>query len=93
MLDKKKVGSILGATSLLPVIISIIIFYIERGPNADIYFIITIYGILAIIGILFAVFSWLMTKRFFLLIIGLIGNGIVLVFTFLLLLAMGISEA
>lgn len=93
MLDKKKVGSILGVTSLLPVIISIIIFYIERGPNADIYFIITIYGILSIIGILFAVFSWLMTKRFFLLIIGLIGNGIVLVFAFLLLLAMGISEA
>jgi hypothetical protein len=92
VLDKKKVGSILGVTSLLPVIISIIIFYTERGPNADIYFIITIYGILSIIGILFAVFSWLMTKRFFLLIIGLIGNGIVLAFAFLLLLAMGISE-
>jgi hypothetical protein len=92
VLDKKKVGNILGVTSLLPVIISIIIFYVERGPNADVYFVITIYGILSIIGILFAVFSWLMTKRFFLPIISLIGNGAVLAITFLLLLAMGISE-
>ncbi|WP_244403542.1 hypothetical protein [Parageobacillus sp. KH3-4] len=92
MLDKKKVGNILGVTSLLPVIISIIIFYVERGPNADVYFVITIYGILSIIGILFAVFSWLMTKRFFLPIISLIGNGAVLAIAFLLLLAMGISE-
>jgi hypothetical protein len=92
VLDKKKVGNILGVTSLLPVIISIIIFYVERGPNADVYFVITIYGILSIIGILFAVFSWLMTKRFFLPIISLIGNGAVLAIAFLLLLAMGISE-
>lgn len=92
VLDKKKVGNILGVTSLLPVIISIIIFYVERDPNADVYFAITIYGILSIIGILFAVFSWLMTKRFFLPIISLIGNGAVLAITFLLLLAMGISE-
>ncbi|GAJ40473.1 hypothetical protein [Saccharococcus caldoxylosilyticus] len=92
MLDKKKVGNILGVASLLPVIISIIIFYTERGPNADIYFVITIYGILSIIGILFAAFSCLMTKRFFLLIISLIGNGAVLAVAFLLLLAMGLSE-
>ncbi|AMX84338.1 hypothetical protein GS3922_12065 [Geobacillus subterraneus] len=76
----------------LPVIISIIIFYVERGPNADIYFVIIIYGILSIIGILFAALSCLMTKRFFLLIISLIGNGAVLAVAFLLLLAMGISE-
>lgn len=92
VLDKKKVGNILGVTSLFPVIISIIIFYVERGPDADVYFVITIYGILSIIGILFAVFSWLMTKRFFLPIISLIGNGAVLAIAFLLLLAMGISE-
>jgi hypothetical protein len=93
-MDKKKLGSILGVTSLLPVIINIIIFYIKRGPNDDgIYFEITIYSILSVIGILFAVFSWSMTKRIFLLIISLLGNGIVLVFAFLLLLAMGIGEA
>ena len=92
MLDKKKVGNILGIASLLPVIISIIIFYVERGPNADVYFVITIYVILSIISILFAAFSCLMMKRFFFLIISLIGNGVVLVVAFLLLLAMGISE-
>jgi hypothetical protein len=93
-MDKKKLGSILGVTSLLPVIINIIIFCIKRGPNDDgIYFEITIYSMLSIVGILFAVFSWSMTKRFFLLIISLIGNGIVLAFAFLLLLAMGIGEA
>ncbi|ARA96708.1 MULTISPECIES: hypothetical protein [Geobacillus] len=92
MLNKKKAGNILGVASLLPIIISIIIFYIERGPNANIYFVVTIYLILSMIGILFAVFSCLMTKRFFLLIISLIGNGAVLVVAFLLLLAMGISE-
>jgi hypothetical protein len=92
VLNKKKAGNILGVASLLPIIISIIIFYIERGPNANIYFVVTIYLILSMIGILFAVFSCLMTKRFFLLIISLIGNGAVLVVAFLLLLAMGISE-
>lgn len=92
MLNKKKAGNILGVASLLPIIISIIIFYIERGPNANIYFVVTIYLILSMIGILFAVFSCLMTKRFFLLIISLIGNGAVLAIAFLLLLAMGISE-
>lgn len=78
--------------SLLPVIISIIIFFTERGPSADIYFLINTGGTLGIIGVLFAVFSWLMSKRLFLPIIGLLGNGFVLVCVFLLLLAMGISE-
>lgn len=92
ILVNKKIGSIFGFMSLLPVIISIIIFYTERGPNADIYFFINTGGILGIIGILFAVFSWLMSKRLLLPIIGLLGNGFVLVCVFLLLLAMGISE-
>lgn len=91
-MDKKKSGSLLGITSILTAIISIIIFYIHRGPNADIYFDITIYGILSIVGILLAIFSWLMSKRPILLIIGLLGNGFVFVCVFLLLLAMGISE-
>lgn len=78
--------------SLLPVIISFIIFYTKRGPNADIYFFINAGGILAIVGVSFAVFSWLMSKRLFLPIIGLLANGFVLVCVFLLLLAMGISE-
>ena len=91
-MDKRKVGNILGITSILSVIISIIVFYAQRGPNADIYFIIIIFGVLSIIGILFAIFSWKMSKRLILLIVGLIGNVFVLAAAFLLLLAMGISE-
>jgi hypothetical protein len=81
----------LGFSSILAVIISIIIFFILRGPNADIYFGSTIFSSLSIIGILLAILSWLMSKRLKLLIVGLLGNGVVLVFAFLLLLAMGIS--
>ncbi|WP_338472595.1 hypothetical protein R4Z10_07600 [Niallia sp. XMNu-256] len=91
-MDKREVGIILGISSILPAIISILIFFITRGPDADIYFDITIYGTLSIIGILLAIFSWTMSKRIILLMIGLIGNGFVLFCTFLLLLAMGISE-
>ncbi|PZX02454.1 hypothetical protein C7437_11146 [Psychrobacillus insolitus] len=91
-MDKRKVGNILGITSILPVIISIIVFYVRRGPNTDIYFIINIFGILSIIGILFAMFSWKMSRQLILLIVGLIGNVFVLAVAFLLLLAMGISE-
>ena len=57
-MDKRKVGSILGVLSVLSAIISIIIFYITRGPNVDIYFLIEIFSILSIIGFLFAIFSW-----------------------------------
>jgi len=91
-LEKRKAGNILGVTSILTVIISIIFFFIIRGPNADIYFGITIFSILSLFGILFSIFSYLMSGRLILLIIGLIGNGVVLAFAFLLLLAMGISE-
>lgn len=92
MLTKKRVGSILGFMSLLPLIISFIIFYIERGPNADVYLLINVGGISAIIGILFAVLSWVMAKRLFIPIIGILANSFILVYVFLLLLAMGISE-
>ncbi len=92
VLHKRKAGDILGFTSILTVITSIIFFYIQRGPNADIYFGITIFSILSIVGILSAIFSWLMSKRLILLMIALLGNGFVLIFTFFLLLAMGISE-
>ncbi|MBD8031966.1 hypothetical protein H9632_02715 [Solibacillus sp. Sa1YVA6] len=97
MLNKSKVTTILGILSILPVIVSIIFFYTERGPNADIYLLITIYSILSIIGIILAVISsWMSKGRISKLLIGLIGliaNLAVLFFAFLLLLAMGISEA
>ncbi|WP_068674212.1 hypothetical protein [Oceanobacillus sp. Castelsardo] len=83
-MNKRKTGSILGVTSTLTVIISIIFFYIERGPGADVYFIITIFVILSILGVLFAIFSWLLSKRLIFLIIGILGNGFVLAFAYLL---------
>ncbi len=86
-------GTISGVISVLPLLLSIVIFYVERGPNADVYLLIYIYGILSIVGFTFAIMSWLMSKRLILLISGLLGNAIVLAATFLLLLAMGISEA
>ncbi|MFJ8461441.1 hypothetical protein ACIQ57_20280 [Lysinibacillus xylanilyticus] len=91
-MNKRKVGNILGFISILLVIVCIVVFYIQRGPNTDIYFLINTYGILSILGILFAIFSWLMSKKLIFTIIGLIGNGIFLAFAYLLLLAMGIGE-
>lgn len=92
VLNKEKIGSVLGVIAILPVIISFIIFYTLRGPNADIYFNIIIFSILSIIGILIAIISLVMSKRPILFIVGLLGNGFVLVCACLLLLAMGISE-
>ncbi|WP_431026734.1 hypothetical protein [Lysinibacillus sp. LZ02] len=78
-MNNRKVGSILGFTSILLVIISIIVFYALRGPNADVYLISTIFSMLSIFGILFAVVSWWMSKRLVLLIVGLLGNILVFI--------------
>jgi len=97
ILNKRKKGTIFGVLSILPVIVSIIFFYTARGPNADIYFAITIFSVLSIIGTILAVISlWMSKGRIRQLLIGFIGlfaNLAVLVFAFLLLLAMGIGEA
>ena len=96
-MNKSKVGTTLGFLSVLSVIVSIIFFYTVRGPNADIYFGITIFSVLSIIGIILAVISlWMSKGRIRKLLIGMVGliaNIAVLVFAFLLLLAMGIGEA
>lgn len=91
-MDKRKVGSIFGVMSILTVIICIIIFFIVRGPNVDIQFVVTSHITLGIIGILFAIISWFMSKRILFLIIGLLGNIAVLIVAYFLLLALGISE-
>ena len=97
MLNKSKVGTILGFLSILPAIVSIIFFYTERGPKADIYLIINTFSVLGIIGIILAAISlWMSKGRISKLLIGLVGliaNSAVLVVAFLLLLAMGIGEA
>lgn len=94
-LNKEKVGYILGITSIVLVIISIIMFYVQRGPNVDIDFVVTIYSIFSIIGILLAIISSIISKRRSIRSIGIIGfiaNGFVLCCAYLLLLAMGIGE-
>lgn len=91
-MDKKKRGSIFGVASVLTVLVSVIFFYIERGPNANFYFMTIVLSTSSIIGILFSVFSWLLSKHLILLIIGVLSNGAVLVFAYLLLIAMGISQ-
>ena len=96
-MNKSKAGTTLGVLSILSVIVSIIFFYIVRGPNSDIYFAIAIFSGLSIIGIILAVMSlWMSKGRISKLLIGLVGliaNLAVLAFAFLLLLAMGIGEA
>lgn len=95
-MDKSKLGTTLGILSILSVIVSTIFFYTERGPNADIYFGITVFSVLSVIGIILGIVSLWMAKghRSKLLIgsVGVMANVAVLVVAFLLLLAMGISE-
>lgn len=96
-MDKFKKGIILGALSIVPVVISIIIFFATRGPNANlvpkVYFFIT----LPIIGIILAGTSMRLIKQtpIRLLIggIGVIANLFILVCTLLLLFAYGMGEA
>lgn len=77
-----------GLLSLLMVAINAIAFFVLRGPHANAYVIIIIFGILSLVGIVFAALS----KKWVSIIIGIILNGGVMVFALLLLLAMGISE-
>ncbi|OLS37123.1 hypothetical protein BTR22_10600 [Alkalihalophilus pseudofirmus] len=90
---KKTQGSIiLYVASLILIVANIIIFYVYRGPNIDIDFIIKTHGMLAALGIALASVSWYMKKRHLLFIFSLLGNGFFIVIAALLLLAMGISE-
>lgn len=91
-MDKRKKGNILGIVALVPIIINILIFYLLRGPDADIYVMIAVYAVLSIIGFVLAIRSWFMSRRLILLIFGLLGNALVLGVASLLLLAMGIGE-
>lgn len=76
-----------GVFSILMVLISVLMFFILRGPNTDLSLAITILGSLSILGIIFAVIS----KKWLSGIIGVLSNGAVLVFVFFLLLAKGIA--
>jgi hypothetical protein len=84
-LNKKDV---LGTMSIVTVLISIIFFLIIRGPNANVTLGISVFTILSVLGIIFAIAS----KKLWFILTGIIVNGAVLVFAFFLLLAMGISD-
>jgi len=77
-----------GLLSLLMFSSSVTAFFIMRGPDGDIYVTILILSALSVSGLLFAAFS----KQLLWMILGIGLNLIPLLFAFLLLLAMGISE-
>lgn len=79
--------NLLGVLSLLTVVISIIFFLIIRGPNVNISLGLSVFTVLSVLGIIFAITS----KKLGFIITGIILNGGVLVFAYFLLLAVGIS--
>ena len=76
-----------GVLSILTVLSSVLMFFILRGPNADLPLIIIILGSLSLFGIMFAAIS----KKWLSGIIGVLTNGVVLVFVYFLLLGYGIA--
>jgi hypothetical protein len=76
-----------GVFSFLMVIASVVSFFLLRGPNADLSTGIIVLGSLSLIGVGFAVLS----KKWLSAILGVLLNGVVLTFAFLLLLAKGIG--
>ena len=75
--------------SLLMVIINLIVFFISRGPEANVYVGIILFSTLSIAGIVLAILS----QKWYSITAGVILNGSVLIFTFFLLLSLGISES
>ncbi|GAB6464167.1 hypothetical protein bcgnr5371_23620 [Bacillus cereus] len=73
--------------SCLMFLASIVSFFILRGPNANLTLIISILGILSLLGIIFAISS----KNWLFGIVGTALNGIILVVAYFLLLAKGIG--
>lgn len=92
-MNKNKIGHLLGISSLATVMISVVTFFVIRGPNADIPLAVKLFGTLSILGIVLAICSKLLTKRYSYLIIGILGNGLVLGYAVLLQFALGISES
>lgn len=92
-MNKKIVGNTLAIGSLVALVANIIVFFVMRGPNANTFLGLTIFGSLSIIGIALAVGSYLITKRNILVsLFGLLGNTFVLGGAFLLLISTGLGE-
>jgi len=78
-----------GLLSLLMVIINLIVFFILKGPEANVYVGIILFSTLSIAGIVLAILS----QKWYSITAGVILNGGVLIFAFFLLLSLGISES
>lgn len=77
-----------GGISILMSILSVLALFVLRGPNANGHLIIAIFSFFSGIGITLAILS----KKLIAVTLGLILNGGVLVYTYILLIAFGISE-
>ncbi|MEW9137451.1 hypothetical protein ACQGSH_24825 [Bacillus wiedmannii] len=77
----------LGTFSFLTFIASVCSFFILRGPHANLTLVISILGILSLLGIIFTIAS----KNWLFEIVGTALNGVILVFVYFLSLAKGIG--
>lgn len=77
-----------GFLSVLMAVVSVALFYMTRGPDADIYAMIILLSTFSLIGLVCAVVS----KHKWWMLAGIVLNAALLGVAFLLLLAMGISE-
>lgn len=87
-LSTQKGKKIVGALSIVTVVISVIFFFIIRGPNANLTLGISVFTVLSVLGIIFAILS----RKIWFAVTGILLNGAVLVFAYFLLIAVGISE-
>ncbi len=85
-----KKGNVLGFLSILTVVISFIFFLVQRGPHANLSLGITVLSSLGILGLIFAILSGV-ARKWGWLAAGVLGNGAVLAFAYLLWLAEGIG--
>lgn len=77
-----------GVISISMGIISIILFFLLRGPDADLMMIVPLLASLSAIGIIFAILS----RRWLWCIVGAFLNGLIFAVSALLFLAYGIAH-
>ncbi|MDU9693989.1 hypothetical protein O0Q50_22670 [Priestia aryabhattai] len=76
-----------GLLSIAMVLVNVIYFFTTRGPNVNLTTTIYILGFLSLLGIIFALIS----KRWTYGVLGVLTNGLILVFTFFLIIGNGIA--
>ena len=77
-----------GILSILCTVMSVTLFFVFRGPTADLWTIAVTLAALSVVGMLFAFLS----KRLPWIIAGGLLNGAILIVAFLLFLAHGVGE-